>query len=263
MNQKLTKQVEQVSLEYLVENAEDAFAKTVLSTRTKVILIGGFVDEAGAVKSYMARTKPEIDRRKKLNASDSAYVGLVEEYAAAASEYVKWVRSEDGQPVLREALVSYCTAFENCLKTIAVAFLLADGRADASLNHQVLISSEDLRWARRSISKLWNEAAEGEHSKVRNFFEAAIRKKRCAESYVELANEVPDGDWDCCTAAFDVRNAIVHNLGVMRWTVTLGKLDLHAGWPVELNQPAVESVADALRNILAPFTLHKLGLDGL
>lgn len=61
MEQQSKQQVEQVSLEFIVDNAHETFVKTILSTRTKVLLIGGFVDEASAIKAYLAKTKPHID----------------------------------------------------------------------------------------------------------------------------------------------------------------------------------------------------------
>lgn len=113
----------------------------------------------------------------------------VERYASDAREYVDWVRSEDGQPVWREALVSYCTAFENCLKAIAVAFSIADSRADAGLRSRVIIPSGDLTKARRKISEFWRKADDGEFPKVRNFFESCIRSRPCAKRYSGLAEE--------------------------------------------------------------------------
>jgi len=146
--------VEQVGLQFIIDNAHEQFAKTVLSTRTKVLLIGGYVDESTALKAYLRRHRPEIDRRKKISEYDSAYLDLAEEYAQSAQEYIEWVRADAGQPIYREALVSYTTAFENCLKAIAMAFVLAEGRADAALNAQVKIPSIELSTARRGLQMI-------------------------------------------------------------------------------------------------------------
>lgn len=252
MSVQKSKQVEQVSLEFIVENAYESFAKTILSTRTKVLLIGGYIDQTSAVKAYLSKKRSSIDRRKKLNQEDESYVSMVEQYACDADEYVNWVRSEDGLPVWRDALVSYCTAFENCLKAIAVAFLLADRQFDTGLRSQVIIPSEELTRARRAISKQWSDA-DGDMPKVRNFFESGIRLKNAAKRYYGLANDVSEADWEICSAAFQVRNAIVHNLGFMPHSVSLGTLDLHASWSVELDQKSIAVVGKSLSKILEPF----------
>lgn len=67
-------------------------------------------------------------------------------------------------------------------------------------------------------------------------------------------------DWDVCTAAFQVRNANVHNLGVMPSTVSLGSLELHASWLIELTQTALAEVGDAFSKILEPFGFTLLEL---
>ena len=82
----------------------------------------------------------------------------------------------------------------------------------------------------------------------------------CAKHYSGLDVEVPEIDWEICSSAFQVRNAIVHNLAVMPHAVTLGKLELHAGWPVELTQMALADVNRALTRILEPFGFTLLGL---
>ena len=65
--------------------------------------------------------------------------------------------------------------------------------------------------------------------------------------------EIPELTWDLCSSAFKVRNAIVHNMGYMPYTVSLGNLDLHAAWPIELTQRAIADVATAFSEVLAPF----------
>ena len=44
------------------------------------------------------------------------------------------------------------------------------------------------------------------------------------------------------------------------WTVSVGRLDLHASWQVELNQTALADVAKSFSKILEPFELNLLGL---
>lgn len=259
MISKSKTQVEQVSLEFIVSNAYESFAKAVLSTRTKVLLIGGYTSEANAIKSYLTRTRPQIDRRKKLNSDDDAYVSTVEAYAAYADEYIKWIRSEGGQPLLKEALVSYCTGFENCLKSIAVAFLLEERAPTPGLGAQILIPSEDLSRSRRAISKQWSEV-DGDLPKVQLFFESSIMRRRAAKWHLQYLKEIADVDWEMCSSAFQVRNALVHNLGVMHQSVSLGNLDLHASWPIELNQQAVADVAGTFLKILRTFDPMFLGL---
>lgn len=174
MAEKSAPQVEQVSLEFMIENAQETFEKTTLATRAKVILIGGFADEATAVKSFLSRKKPDLNRRKKLSPEDANYVWWIEQYAVDAKKYVDWVRSEGGVPVLNDALVSYCSAFENCLKAVGIAFLLAEQRDDKGLKAQVLVPGPELRQARKVVSWQWLNTDE-EMPRVRSFFESAIR----------------------------------------------------------------------------------------
>jgi len=68
-------------------------------------------------------------------------------------------------------------------------------------------------------------------------------------------------DWQLCSAAFRVRNALVHNLGYMPESEVLGDLDLHAGWAIELSQPAVAHVAEAFSIVLRPFGPDRWFLD--
>lgn len=259
MTIKKPAQVEQVSLEFIVKNAFDNFTKAVLFTRTKVLLIGGYVDQSAAMKAYLFRTRPDIDRRRKLGVEDENYVSMVESYAADADQYINWVRLEGGQPVWRDALVSYCSAFENCLKAIAVAFMLSEFQTETWPNAQVIIPSEDLTRARRKISKQWSEV-EGDMPKVRQFFEAAVRSRKAAKHFYALKNDLSEPDWEICSTAFQVRNAIIHNLGYMHQSVSLGKLDLYASWQIELNQQAAATVADAFSRALSPFDPNSLGL---
>ena len=61
---------EQVGLQFIVNNAFEGFSNTILSTRTKVLLIGGYIDQASAMKAYIARARPTMDRRRKLSAEE-------------------------------------------------------------------------------------------------------------------------------------------------------------------------------------------------
>ncbi|MBK6321288.1 hypothetical protein [Candidatus Aalborgicola defluviihabitans] len=242
---------EQVGLQFIVNNAFEGFSNTILSTRTKVLLIGGYIDQASAMKAYIARARPTMDRRRKLSAEDTAYVEGVEQYACSAQQYIDWVRVEGGQPIWHEALASYCTAFENCLKAIAVAFLLAQTSSKPNLKVQVKVPSKELTVARRQIAQQWSQT-DGDLPRVQQFFQSHILSMKVANQF-QFEFEIPELTWDLCSSAFKVRNAIVHNMGYMPYTVSLGNLDLHAAWPIELTQRAIADVATAFSEVLAPF----------
>jgi hypothetical protein len=251
-----TQAQEQVTLEFVIKEAHGQFSKTMLSTRTKVILIGGFKDEATAIKAYLARARPNVDRRKNLSDDDAQYVRAVEQYAESARKYVEWIRNDGGHAIWREALVAYCTAFENCLKAIALALYLLEQRPKEGLSSQILVPSSELSAARRIISKRWSEE-DFEIPRVRRFFEHYLTTPTSDRFFPGVTKPIDDSIWDICSAAFQVRNALVHNLGFMPQTVQLGEVTLHASWEVELTQTALKSVAEAFDRVLQPF-----GTDG-
>lgn len=262
MNTNDKVQFEQVSLEFIIENSYKNFEKSISSVKTKIFLINGFVDKDSAIKAALKRRKPQIDRRKKLSDVDENYISLLEEYAADAEEYISWVRSENGVPLYKDALVSYCTAFENCLKSIALAFFLAENELDANLSAQIIIPSEKLTRARREITKQWDEKYQGDLPKVQNFFELTILGKRAANKYSNLTDgSVSEVDWQICSAAFQLRNIIVHNLGFINKQIDLGERSFHPAWPIELDKLDDALVRNTFLKILSPFLIYILGLD--
>ncbi len=261
MNTNDKVQFEQVSLEFIIENSYKNFEKSISSVKTKIFLINGFVDKDSAIKAALKRRKPQIDRRKKLSDVDENYISLLDEYAADAEEYISWVRSENGVPLYKDALVSYCTAFENCLKSIALAFFLAENELDANLSAQIIIPSEKLTRARKEITNQWDERYPRDMPKVRNFFELAIRGKKAAKKFPYLAKDISEGDWEICDGAFKLRNTLVHNLGVMKEQITVGEHSFYLRDPIELDKSHDALVRNTFLNILSPFDLNFLDLD--
>ncbi len=251
---------EQVTLEFVIEQAHLQFAKTLLSTRTKVLLIGGFKDEATAVKAYLSRSRPGIDGRRKLSVEDEHHVRAVETYAVSARQYIDWIREDGGHPIWREALVGYCVAFENCLKAVALALYLLDESPDLGLSSQILVPSSRLSAARRVVSKRWQQD-EADIPRVQRFFETYLTTDQAKLFYPRISKLPPDSVWEICASAFQVRNALVHNLGFMPQTVQLGEITLHASWQVELTQAALKSVADAFEEVLCAFGADRFLLD--
>ena len=248
-------------MQFMVDNAYRTFESSVLSTETKVLLVGAFTDEATAVKSYLKRRRPDIDLRRKLSVEDEDYVSRVERYAASAKIYIDWVRAEGGNPIWKEAVVSYCTAFENCLKSIAVAFHLANTSNSSDLMVEVYVPSGELRNAIERITTDWNSRRLG-IKKSKAFFDEFIFGVRPPNVYQSLLNHSVDEFWEIAVAANRVRNDIVHNLARMSTQEQLGSLLLHPNWPIELTEGSVAVVGNAFCRIMKPFDPYpgELGL---
>jgi hypothetical protein len=251
--------VEQISLESIVKRAYESFAMSLLATKTMTLLIGGFSNAAAAERDYLASRRPDIDLKQELSLEDSAFVSVVQEYALDADRYVAWVRERNGIPFWESALIAYCRAFEHCLKSIAVALYLAGIKSSPDLSALISVPSEELMRARRRIGRMWIFAnSDIALPKIQSFFETTIRAKMPQKSGIDLINEVAELDWDNASKAFQIRNAIVHNLGVMPQSLSLGGIEFHAGWPIVLTEKSVSEVRVSLEKILEPFKTKDL-----
>ena len=258
-----TKGVEQVSLTFLVENAYNTFSNTLNSTSAKVLMLGGFSTEEDAIKAYLiARDKKYLsDRRKKvINPDDQRLLNILDQYAMDTKNYVQWVRGQAGLPVWQEAIVTYCTAFENCLKDVAIAFFLAEKNKPAGLTTQIYVPSEELRFARNEIRNGWDNSRKDETPKVQSFFQNYVCAKNPKNSQYVLPPNVTNQDWEICSAAFQIRNAIVHDLGRMRISVFIGDEAFHANWEADISANTIAVIKRTFQKIMSPFELDIFGL---
>ena len=252
---------EQFSPEIWVERAYRDFSMAMIATTAQLILIGGFENEQTAIKAYLKRKHPGIDRRRKLSQTDSNLVEFIEDCGADTRKYVEWLRTEDGQPLFRSAVVSYCEAFENCLKKIAVAFNLIECTSKIGGPAQIIVTSNDFKVARRRIEGYWKQATDQDEPRVKVFFESCVRSSAPPCSYPSLSKLISEETWDTCGAAFQIRNKVLHTFGYVDRTIDLGSTTLHAGDTLELVLRDLRRVREAFDLVLSPFGLpHSLGL---
>lgn len=141
--------VEQVALRHLLDNAYEDFKQSLHSAAARFVLWGSFKDSDELVNHYFsAKSRKDLTdgRRssKSLTEQEMAFRNSVEIGAFEAFQYVSWARKHGGQPILREMLIAYCTAFENCLKNIALVFALANIKKHG-IEDQVFVPSEQFR----------------------------------------------------------------------------------------------------------------------
>lgn len=248
------KPIEQVALGRLIENAYETFEKSLLSVGGRIVLWGSFTDDKQLADQYFSSKGKTylLDRRRRLANSDSDFKEAIEYAASEAFEYIKWARERGGQPILHESLVTYCAAFENCLKTIAVAFLLAEGSGSGDLSKQIFVPGQELVRARIAMDKAWERSSQYDSPRVRVFFENEIRAKNPVKAPFTFS-DVSDEDWSICGSAFKLRNAILHSMGRPSEQIQLGDDIFHPGWDIELSVQSLRTVKNGLLTALTPF----------
>ena len=247
--------VEQVALSHLLDNAYEEFQLSVHSASARLVLWGSFSDAADLRLNYFAAKdkKHLLDGRrsaKSLGTEELALKEVVELGAAEAEEYVAWARKHGGQPIFREMLISYCTAFENCLKNVALVFALANKKAQG-LGGQVFVPGDQFRNALHDIQARWRAAGSTERSRAEQFFDVEIVRVNVDPARFNfLPMNAPE--WCACRAAYQVRNALVHQLGRPTETVEIDGTPLPAGWEIQLSQKQLFAVQRAFKKILWP-----------
>jgi hypothetical protein len=249
----MSKQVkfEQIALDRIITNARTNFRRTIQSTKAKILLIGSFDGKSDIVNEYIKLKRPGIDLRKKLAEDDERLRAFLTVLLPDAKTYVRWIRSSTFNPIWEESLVSYCGAFEMCLKAIAMAFYVGEKQSDG-LAYQVFMPGDELTKARRFITKEWSKEID-ELPRCQWFYERFIRDHRFAHNFRELVS-IPADSWDVCSTAFQIRNAIVHNLSVLPVTVELHGTAFHAGDRVEISFGDIRRIEGAFERVLSPFS---------
>lgn len=247
--------VEQVALSHVLDNAYEEFEFSVQSVSARFVLWGSFRDAADLQFNYFeAKDKKHLldGRRtaKSLRAEELTLKEDVEFAAAEAEKYVAWVRKHGGQPILREMLVSYCTAFENCLKNVALVFALANKKTQG-LNGQVFIPGDQYRNALHDIRDRWRAAGSADRSRAEQFFESEIQRVNVDSDRFKFL-PINSPEWDVCRAAYQARNALVHQLGRPSETIEIDGSPLPAGWEIQLTPKHLLAVQQAFKTILWP-----------
>lgn len=247
--------VEQVALRLLLDNAYEEFFHTLQSVGARFVLWGSFSSAEELQQHYfLAKGKKHIldaRRSKSLSQEDADLKDLVEELAGEAEQYVAWVRKHSRQPILVEMLISYCTAFENCLKRAALVFALAD-KKKLGLDDQVFVLGDEYKKTQKFVQEQWKPARGSGRSTAEVFFDSQILNRRAVASQFKLI-PMDEREWVTCRAAFQVRNALVHQLGVPSESIEIAGDCLHAGSEMQLTPKQIMEVRRAFLVLLRGF----------
>ena len=254
--------VEQVALSRLLDNAYEEFSQALHSVGARFVLWGSFKGALELQQHYFsAKDKKHLldgRRSRSLSQKDLELKELVEELAQEAEEFATWALKQDRQPILREMLTSYCAAFEACLKNVALVFALAE-RKKQGLDDQVFVPGDEFRKTLRSIQDQWIAARGRERSTAETFFESQVLSKEAiATRFSFLSLTAPE--WVTCRAAFQARNALVHQLGRPSESIEIAGECHHAGWEIQLTTKQLQEVRRAFLNILEPVNPVRLDL---
>lgn len=261
-------EVEQLVLSRLLDIAYEDFQQSLLSASGHAVLWRSFSSVEDLTRNYLLTNGKShlADRRKTERSWTEDERQLLTRVRAAAKDatiYLKWaVNEEGGQPILRNGLVSYCVAFENCLKAVALVFSLADGRTEG-LSKQVFVPSRKFARALNSVGESWKEAGRFHRPSFRakKFFENFLVVRNPDESryHFDLVSERAQVNWKNCEAAFELRNAIVHQLARPSEQVELGERKFFANEKIEVTVGDLAIMSNSMKIILYPLDPNYLG----
>lgn len=258
------KNVEQVALTHLLDNAYESFQKRLLSVGGLIVLWSSFDDDKHLVTQFLAAGGESLlrqneklhllDRRRKRTVEDQDFIEVIEEAASEALDYKRWAVLRDGQPIWQDALVSYCSAFENFLKTIAVAFRLATASGSRGLEREIFVPGPELTAARKAVRAAWDDSHSRLIPRAQRFFETEVAGKNPDAARYRLPDIAPEA-WHICGAAFTLRNAIVHSMGRPEEQIQLGESVFDPAWEIELKAKDLRLVKLTFADICCPFSV--------
>lgn len=256
------KGVEQVALSHLLDNAYEEFQQSLSSVGARFVLWGSF-DSAEALKENYFRAKKKealLDRRrgeKSRTNEENQLISLVEDSAESAYEYVEWAKKHSSQPIMREMLTSYCTAFEACLKNTALVFAIASKKKQG-IEARVFVPGDEFKRFLDEIKNAWKLSGSAEKFRAKTFFDEHVRQKNPSPDLHPFLDSSTSthAEWEICRAAFNLRNAIVHQLGRSSEQETIGSTIFPARWEIELNSTVLSLVSKSMRAILSPLGVN-------
>jgi hypothetical protein len=261
------KGTEQMGLNHLLEIAWDEFDKSLLSAGSRFVLWGSFSTEGVLAASYLAAKGKSklIDGRRTEKSRTSEENDLVEAVNIAAhdiSTYVGWARNHGGgQPILREALVSYCVAFEAVLKNVALIFALAKSRPNG-LDGVAFVPDNEFKRTLKLVKDGWKASNVSGQFRAKVFFTKFLNDGNPSPNRFLFDAEQDNDAWGDCWAAFDLRNAIVHQMARPSEQVTLAGTFFEIHREIELTPKHLRVVGESMRRVLSPLdpTYLSLGL---
>ena len=175
------------------------------------------------------------------------------------------LRGEAGEPVLRDALVGYCAAFENALKAVALAFRVADAcKENASAS---FVEGAKLKKMRRDVGDCWKAAAKsaagGEPCGAERFYvDYVFKKNPCPDKWpFKQPSDVSFAKynyWPDVAMAFKLRNKILHQNGYLDERLEIAGQVMHESAEVQLEMRVVNRVDAAFRSLLDPMDTESM-----
>lgn len=250
--------VEQVALSCLLENAHQEFEHSLLSANARLLLWESFESPDALADSYFkAKHKNHLsDRRrtsKSLSVEEDRLRTTVSISATKAWEYMEWARKRNRQPIFYDALISYCYAFETCLKNIALVFRLA-GDKKRSTDDQVFVPGDEFKRILNDIRKAWHECGGNSVFRPKVFFDKYICQANPWRDTYPFPFELKanNSQWEICEAAVNLRNAVVHQLGLPSTQEVIGKKVFPAMVAIEIKGTDLKFISDSMQKILLP-----------
>jgi hypothetical protein len=253
---------EQFSPARLLERTWTEFNRKCVSQGAIFVLWDGFenADEL-TTRYFQARGQSGLlDGRRRLSDEELNRVDGIKAFAEELVVYRNWAREGAGDPLLRDAVVAYCAAFESALKTIALAFrVVAEFGGSAS---DGFLPAKRLVALRREVRKSWEGYA---NARAEQFYLSEIYSRNpdpirwpfehpSTPAVPRLVEQKisPHQFWLDAAEAFKLRNKILHQGGYLDEQLEIADLVLPAGSDFQVDVRSVRRVHMAFRWLLSP-----------
>jgi hypothetical protein len=248
---------EQLSVERLIEVTVEDFERTIDSWMLFFLAAYSQIDpQKLAHELLQTRGSRLLDKRVKLSNEEAKKRDYLEGVVEGAKDYAKWLGERDYQPLKRDLVVSMCTAFENFLKTIAVAAYFA--KSEKQLARLVYVPDIEFRDAHKKVAKGWDRFQDG---RIKVFLEEfVIGNNVLASNYAQLKRINCSAHDEVWRDAFRLRNAIVHSRGRPIEQLVFGDEIFQPTEEAIISEYTLRSIAKCFRVVSDAF---KLSLDDL
>jgi hypothetical protein len=256
---------EQVSFRRLIAGTWEDFDMRLMSISALYVLWGSLTNSESLATQYCKAKELDrlLDKRRRLPEEDEEKLADIHSLAESAIRYRDWARTREGQPILQDTLVAYCSAFESALKAIARALRLlveSDERTEFAL-----IPDAKVKAISRAVSDQWKQFSKssGDDSTARVFFEIEILEpsaRRPSFVFADPTSEQaepyalsPKQMWTDVHSAYQLRNLILHSNGRLNAEqIQLGKEVFPFRQEMHLTTVTLKAVEAAFRGILEP-----------
>lgn len=245
---------EQIPVQRLLENAYETFDQLLFSISGSIVLWGSVGSSEELRDRYFINKgkKTLLDRRRRMTVDEENEWIDFDNAAKDAWTYLQWVKMHSGQPVARDSLIGYFTAFENCLKSIATAFLVVSFTEVKRIDGQFFVPLSTLNRARRLVGDHWRSKEYRVAPKGKLFFQNEIERKNPFPSQF-VFHPISEDVWDRIGSVYKVRNAIVHSMGYASDQFDFDGRSLYPGDEIEVSVKSLRVMAKDFRKVLDPF----------